>query len=265
MHVSKRSSGAFSLPPQNTAFDPKGTPNMANRTLLLAALLTCLLAPISAPAQTSDVPVTTTIDDYEEAVAPKLHIQSDKKGTYTQTKDVESKIQAIGDWELTTNYTKFSTRSAYLEFSEPIPGSRDGKDPVALPSQLYKARFISKCHEYGNSMFSIVPGAPQPTPCPLIIRFDYGGSSYRIHMNPLTGYYVYPSTNYLNITCMAGDANSQCVQWKIEPSGSYAAADGTLKKRNVGRLVKLVTSKGQTTEVNQGEFYFSFLIMVSKP
>lgn len=238
---------------------------MVNQKVLLAALLAWLLAPISALAQTSDVPVTTTIDDYEEAVAPKLHIQSDKKGIYPQTKDVESKIQAVGDWELTTNYTKFSLRSAYLEFSEPIPGSRDGKDPVALPSQLYKARFISKCHEYGNSMFNITPGAAQPTPCPLIIRFDYGGSSYRIHMNPLTGYYVYPSTNYLNITCTAGDANSQCVQWKIEPSGTYTAADGTLKKRNVGRLVKLVTSKGQTTEVNQGEFYFSFLIMVSKP
>jgi hypothetical protein len=225
---------------------------MRKQLFLSFATLLIAILPFTLAAQTGDVPVTTTIDDYEAAIAPKLHIQSDKKGVYKNTKNVQSLIQGIGDWELDAYTSKFSDRQAYLDFSEPIAQSRDGQAPVAIPSGVYKARFISKCNEYGNNMFNLPQG--QTMNCPLFVRFDYNGASYRIHFDPYNPNNPFPTTNYVSITCTSADANARCNQWKIEPSGFYTGADGLLKKRNVGRLVKIVSSKGQTTLVNQGDF-----------
>ncbi len=48
-------------------------------------------------------------------------------------------------------------------------------------------------------------------------------------------------------------------------SGIYSPDGVTTVKRNVGKLVKVVTSKGKTTDVDQGDFYFSFSIGMTNP
>jgi hypothetical protein len=220
-------------------------------------LLMCLC--VSALAQSSqDVPVITTIEDFEAAIAPTLQIRSDGFGVYQNSRDVQSVIQSGGDWVLATN-TKFSTRGVKLDFSQPVVGSRlGGGDPIPLPNGVYKARLISKCHLYGNNLLELVGG--QTVPCPLTITFDLGSDGYRIQMNPVTGVYVYPETNVVNVTCTGTSPDTRCNQWKIEPSG--VATDGSL--RNRANLTKIVTSKGKTTEFNQGDFYFSFSIRLAK-
>lgn len=223
----------------------------------LVILLLCLGA-LAAAAQNQDVPVITTIEDFEAAIAPTLQIQSDGFGVYRNSRDIGSVIQSGGDWVLDTN-TRTSTRVVKLDFSQPVAGSGpNGGAPTPLPTGIYKARFISKCHVYGNNLLGLIGG--QTVPCPLTISFDVGSDSYRIQMNPLTGVYVYPDTNYTNATCTSPVAQSPCDQWKFEPTA--VAPDGSL--RNRANLTKIVTSKGKTTEFNQGDFYFSFSIHLAK-
>jgi hypothetical protein len=227
-------------------------------TLAALVVLVSGLGGLAAAAQTQDVPVITTIEDFEAAIAPTLQIQRDGFGDYQNSRDVQSVIQSGGDWVLATN-TKFSTRGVKLDFSQPVAGSGPGGGaPIPLPTGTYKARLISKCHLYGNNLFDLAGG--QMVPCPLTITFDLGSDGYRIQMNPVTGVYVYPETNFVNVTCTGTSPDTRCNQWKIEPSG--AAADGSL--RNRANLTKIVTSKGKTTESNQGDFYFSFLIRLAK-
>jgi len=247
------------------------TPN--HHRILAAATFAVLLAlfclPVAKAQRISDVSVTSTIKDFVDYTDPNLgttqripmQIESDGLGPYRNTKYVQSIIQSGGDWELDALSSRYSDRKVYLDFSQPITGSgSNGGIPVApFTSAVLKARFISKCHDYGNSMFTILGG--QTVPCPLVVTFDYAGNSYRLPMNPLTNY---PETDYVNITCTGVDANSQCNQWKIEPSGACVTSDCTVRK-NVVRLGKLVTVKGQTTEENQGDFYMSFSISITNP
>ena len=221
----------------------------------------------STSAQRSvDTPVTSTIADSVNGYA--MQIQSDGAGPYVNTRYVESIVQSCcGDWELDTNYSKSSTRNVFLDFSKPIAGTGpNGGNPVApFTSGLAKVRFISKCHLYNVNMFTLPVGVTAN--CPLTTGFSYGGATYRLQMNPLTGVDVDPETDYVNITCNAANANSQCINWKIEPNGSKggcATADCSVIQ-NVARLSKMVSSKGKTISVNQGDFHVAFSITLTNP
>ena len=98
----------------------------------------------------------------------------------------------------------------------------------------------------------------------MTIAFEIGSDGYRIQMNPRTGTYVYPDTDFVSATCTGTSAGVQCNQWKPEPHGTFVAPDGSVKNRNRANLTKIVTAKGKTTEFNQGDFYFSFLIRMTK-
>jgi len=230
---------------------------MRKQRIFPAALLLCLCIALPATAQTSDVPVTTIIEGNGVGTSPTLHIQSDLAGAYKNSKTVQSVIQSIGDWVLNTASSSRSTRKALVDFRDPVSDSGpNGGAPVApFAHQQVQARFISKCAEYGNSMFTLAGGMTMN--CPLVVRFNYGGSEYRIQMNPVN----YSETNYVDITCTGTNAASQCNQWRIEPSAIQA--DG--QRKNVAKLVRLVTSKGKTIEENLGDFYLSFVINVTNP
>jgi hypothetical protein len=66
--------------------------------------------------------------------------------------------------------------------------------------------------------------------------------------------------NWVQITCVATDANSNCNQWKIEPS--VTQLDG--ERKNVTKLLK-VASKPNQSDVDMGDFYLSFSIHVTNP
>jgi hypothetical protein len=246
---------------------------MMTRTheLLPATLLACLGLPLAATAQRNrlpaDVPVTTTIRDTDANIAPVLQFRSDG-AVYSNTKDVQSIIQGIGDWEMQSDFSTASTRTVFVDFGQPIAGSCPScpnGNPIALPSRLYPTRFIAKCHEYNNNLFTL--GYLATMSCPMYTRVNVNGQNYRINMNPLSGAQAYyPETNYVNFTCTGVNSSGQCNSWQAEPSGSYVPAGGTTAVRgNVGKLVKVTTVKGKTVDVDQGDFYFSFSISMTNP
>jgi hypothetical protein len=115
-------------------------------------------------------------------------------------------------------------------------------------------------------MWAVAPGAT--ISCPLHIAFDYGGSGYAVQMNPYPAGDPEgaPETQPVNITCVVPSSGAgPCTQWKITPSGTSVAADGSVAYRNVARLIKYVSVKNSTTNVNQGDFYLSFSIRVTNP
>lgn len=258
---------------------------MLKKRVFLATLIICLTLPITAmiqqdtaasqrPQPRADLSVTSTITDYIDVTDNTgtvqrifMQVRSDALGSYTNSSDVESIIQgASGDWYL-TDLT--SARHVFLDFGNPIPGTGpNGGAPVApFNSALITARLVSKCHLYNNDMFTMPVGAT--VNCPLTILFSDSSNDYMLQMNPVTGGYVFPETDYVNVTCN-GAVNSQCNNWTIEPNGTRggcATADCHLKQ-NVARLSKMVPVKGKSgsvTPVNQGDFYLSFSIRATNP
>ncbi len=239
--------------------------------LLLATFLSCLSLPLATLAQKgkppADMPVTTMIRDADANIAPALQIRSDG-ALYTNTRDVQSLIQGIGDWVMQSDYSTASTRTVFVDFGQPIAGSCStcpNGNPVSLVAGLYPVRFIAKCHEYNNNMFTLPYLATMS--CPMYTRVVVNGQGYRINMNPLSSAQAYyPETNYVNFTCTGVNSSGQCNKWQAEPSGTYVPAGGTTAVRgNVGKLVKVVTLRGKTTDIDQGDFYFSFFIEVTNP
>jgi len=202
-------------------------------------------------AQAVDTPVTSTVADVD-ATGVALRIQSDGAGPYTNSKMVQSVIQALShDWVLDTNWSRQSTRAVYVDFGDPIAGSAPGGvDPVApFSTALVKGRFISKCHETNVNMFTIAAGST--VICPMALSFNYGGTDYRLAMNPAN----YSDTNWINVTCQSA-SNGSCDGWLLEPNGVY----GTPK--NSTKLLKIAKNGALS---DQGDFYMSFSIAVTNP
>jgi hypothetical protein len=100
--------------------------------------------------------------------------------------------------------------------------------------------------------------------CPMSVRFDSGGKSYAIHMNPQNP--TWTGTNPVNMSCIFPTSGANpCKQWKITPSTSVVNPDGTVTYRSAGQLDLVGTKRGSTTYSKQGQFYFSFLILVTNP
>lgn len=256
---------------------------MNTRRTMVVALLACLALPVVATTQQNngDVMVTSTIRDYVDVVDGTgatqripMQIQSDGAGPYTDIaykgdKKVTSIIQGIGDWELDTGVSiRYPTRQGFVDFSKPVFGSGpNGADPTPpFTTALVRPRFIEKCHEYNNSMFTLPYQSTMV--CPVFIAFDYNSQRYRMDMNPIsTAQGYHPETDFLNVTCTGMNASSQCNSWLIEPNGTKggcATADCSVKQ-NVVKLVKVVTVKGKTTNIDQGDFYMSFSIVLTNP
>src|SRR5262249_21724733 len=134
---------------------------------------------------------------------------------------------------------------------------------------LVSPRFRAKLSQYGLSMFTIVDG--QTVQAPMTIGFYYpAGSSdlYRIHNTPgEQSIFPYTETDFVDMTYTGVDANSQCNRWQIRPDGAKGGcvtADCSVK-RNVVKLVKVITQGPGVTEIDQGDFYMTFSIDITKP
>ena len=204
--------------------------------LLFALVSTGLMLNTGAKGKPpSDTPVTTTIDGLGVDTLPTLRIQSDQLGAYRNSSSLSSIIQGIGDWELDMiNFNSSPQRKALIDLRDPVPGSGpNGGAPTApFTYQLVRARFISKCSQNGINMRTMQTNTPYY--CPLAVAFDdAGGVRYRLAGNPIN----FSETSWVQITCVATDANSKCNQWKIEPS--VTQADG--QSKNVAKLLKVAT------------------------
>jgi len=220
------------------------------------------IASASASNSTRLLAVTSTI-----STDASFQIKGDGLGSYKNSSTLISEIQSgtSGDWELDSSMPTGGTRTVYLDFSRPIPGSGpNGGAAVAIPSGNYRFHMISKCHLNGNTFLSVAPG--QTVQCPLLVsQLVVGSHTYSVLMNPglTSNGSSWPETSYSNVTC--NSTAGTCASWTLTPSGT--APDGSTA--NVAVLIDVVTSttkgKTTTTDVKQGDFYMSYRIDITNP
>ena len=223
------------------------------------------------PTPTPDLPVTGTIVDYIDVpdsatgeLQPQwMTVRSDGRGVYTHGEGRSFIQGSSGDWYLDT---ETSSRQVFLDFSKPIAGTgpNGGAPTPPFNSALVRTGLVTKCHLYDNNWFTIPIGAT--VNCPLSIFFEINGVTHLLQMNPVIGGYVFPETDFANVTCQAGE-NSVCNSWTVSPHGAKGGclnADCSLRQ-NVARLSKLTTVKGKTVATNLGNFLVSFRVNVTNP
>jgi hypothetical protein len=236
---------------------------MKIRIGLVAATAVALTAGTRAkPAQ--NIPVTSIISSYDSGVAPTLQIQSDGLGNYTNSNTQASLILASnGDWRLDDYYLTGATRKIYFAFTQGIPGTGpNGGDPVAPPPGAYISNFGANCGNFGNSMSTLPAG--QTMECPMDGRFDYNGQTYVLHMAPRS--INFPESTDAFVTCIFPTSGTNpCSQWRLWPSGTYTAPDGSVRQASIVNLSIATTVHGTEVYTRQGDFYFSFSILVTKP
>lgn len=228
--------------------------NLASLALaVILATLTGSLNLIGAGAA-RDTPVTTTIADASSGLP--LRVQSDRKGSYVNTKQVQSVIQGqTGDWSLTTysgaQFTP-STRTVFFDLTEPV----DPTTTAPFMAGYLQSHLIAKCHMVNQDLRKLPVGGT--TQCPGSFRFQApDGLWYRLSFQPAN----FPEVNYMQVTCNAADA-SGCKLWVISPSGT--ALTGTdPNPKNVNRLVQ-IDPKSEAIIGDVGDFYISFSITVAR-
>ena len=209
-----------------------------------------------------DMPVTTVIEGLGIDTLPTLRIQSDQLGAYHNSSSLQSLLQAsLGDWVLDTlNYTSSPQRKILIDLRDAVPGSGPNggapNNPFGTTGyQLVRARFISKCSQYGTDMRNMQPNNFYP--CPLAIAFDdAAGVRYRLSMHADN----FPEVNLMQVTCVATDTNAKCNQWKMEPSVTQLNGE----RKNVAKLLKVATKPNQSDH-DMGDFYLSFSIHLTNP
>lgn len=230
---------------------------------VVAATLGGVAALDAQKPKATSIPVNAVILPYDSGVGP-LQIQDDGRGDYTNSSTLRSLIETNGDWRLDGYYDAQATRTVFLRFDQPVPGSApNGGDPIGPPSGQYKVNLTSYCSNFNNPMHLVLPG--QTVQCPMGAHFDSGGKTYNLRMNPLT----FPETNPTNVTCIFPTSGSTpCSQWRLQPNGSYTYidVDGVEKAglRNVARLSYETSVKGRIVQNKVGNFYIAYSIIVTK-
>jgi hypothetical protein len=226
----------------------------------MALTATGLMLPAGAKGKpASDTAVTTTIDGLGVDTLPTLRIQSDQAGAYKNSSSLQSILQAsLGDWVLDMlNYASSPQRRVLIDLRDPVPGSgpNGGAPSAPFTYQMVRTRFISKCSQNGIDMRTMQPNNLYP--CDLAVAFDdASGVRYRLAMNPNN----FAETNWVQITCVATDANAKCNQWRMEPSVTQLNGE----RKNVTKLLKVATKPNQADQ-DMGDFYLSFTMHVTNP
>ena len=206
-------------------------------------------------------PLTTTLEGTGSLADPTIanyRIQSDLSGAYNDgVASVVSQFQKNGnDYELSTLGS--TTRKLLYDFRD--PASVGANPPFQV--QTARGRVVTKTYiRYPDKRPATMKGLDSTLVTPLAWRVDLdNGDSYRIWMDSVR----YPGTNDALITCtgVVDPANlytSQCNQWKIEPIVTQPGG------KNIGRLVRIYTSRGKTIEEDRGDFYLSFSLKITNP
>jgi hypothetical protein len=231
----------------------------------------------------SNVPVTAYLSD-TDASGAAYYIQSDGQtgpvngviGEYDNGyQNVTSYLNANtynslppGDWTLdllsSSLRTMRLTLSSLNEIQPGQPGYTVPPNPPFLGTDSLVSRFAEYCTAIGLDM-GTMNAVNQTIQCPAIFRFNWNSSLYyRVYMTGSWSTFYAPETAYVQIQCNALGTNGYCNDWYIDPI-PISNGDGTFSPgQAIGRLVA-ITTKGTGTYTNEGDFYMTFHVHVTRP
>jgi hypothetical protein len=249
----------------------------------LIPLFLATLAFAGKPPQ--DVPVTTYLSDFN-ATGVAYYIQSDGQAgpVNAMTGEYDNGLQNVtsvlnantynqlppGDWTLdllnSTARTMRLTLSSLNEIQPGQPGYTVPPNPPFLGTDSLVSRFAEYCTAISLDT-GTMNAVGQTIQCPAIFRFDWSRSTYyRVYMTgawSAPGQYA-PETTYVQIQCNGLGTNGFCNDWYIDPIPMVNADGTTSPGQVIGRLVA-ITTRGTSTYTNEGDFYMTFHVHVTRP
>ena len=250
-------------------------------TKLYGSILVLVATAAFAAKPNPNVPVTTYVSDVN-AGGIDYYIQSDAQvgpvngvtGEYDNNyQNVVSVLNANtynqlppGDWTLDLLSSSVRTMTLTLDPSNEIqpgqPGYTVPPNPPFLGTKLLPATFAEYCTAIGLDI-GTMNAVNQTIQCPAIFRFNWNSSTYyRVAM--MGAWRNAPESTYVQIQCNQLGANGYCNDWYIDPI-PVSNGDGTFSPgQAIARLIA-VSTKGTGTETNEGDFYMTFHVHVTRP
>lgn len=252
---------------------------MNSRSFILVFVATLALAAKPNP----NVPVTTYLSDSDTS-GTAYYIQSDGQAGQVNgvTGEYDNGYQSVtsvlnantynslppGDWTLdllsSSLRTMRLTLSSLNEIQPGQPGYTVAPNPPFLGPNSLVSRFAEYCTAIGLDIGTMT-AVNQTIQCPAIFRFDWNSSTYyRVYMTGSWSTFNAPETTYVQIQCNGLGTNGYCNDWYIDPI-PVSNGDGTFSPgQAIGRLVA-ITTRGTGTYTNEGDFYMTFHVHVTRP
>lgn len=240
-------------------------------------LLLCVTTAAYATQPTPNVPVTTYLSDSNASAAPYT-IQSDGQsgpahgvvGEYDNAQQGVTSIlnantynrQPPGDWTLDLLGSTPRTVRLTLGPANEIPPGQPGYTVPPHPPFVGTDNLISKFEEKCTAVpldMGTMNAVGQTIHCPALLRFNWGATYYRLLMTGSWGG-SYPETTQVQIQCNQLGANGYCNDWFVDPIPVVNPDGSTSPGRAIARLVN-----PSHTEINDGDFYVTFHVHVTRP
>jgi len=254
--------------------------------LLTTASLAFGMAAVKAAKPASDVPVTTSLADYDAAAQP-YSVQSDGGGAYRNgVGGVVSILLANGyngitwgDWrlDLLANPT---LRTVGISFCDPArgtacplnavqpgdPGYTAPANPPWWGTDWQPVRAATKCSAHNRNMYAMKPGDRFPCVATFILP-TVNGVFYELHLGYVNVLDPKPETQELQVTCSSSGTDGNCSDWFLDPIPVVNADGTTSPGQTRARLTKHVVGHGKTKPLvtNEGAFNLTFHIRVTRP
>ena len=246
---------------------------MKFRSLTFALLATVAFAGRSSP----NVPVTNYVADFNTSGAA-YYIQSDGQAgpTHGSAGEYDNAQQGVtsilnantynqeppGDWTLDLLNSTVRTMRLTLSSANAVPAGQPGYTVPPNPPFQGTDNLISKFEDKCTAIL-LDPGTMnkvgQTIVCPAIFRFNWGSTYYRVYM---TGSWAnYPETTQVQIQCNAVGTNGLCSDWFVDPI-PVVNPDGSVTP---GRAIVRLATPNHNSEINDGDYYMTFHVHVTRP
>lgn len=207
--------------------------------------------------------VTSVVHDTDNFSTP-FQLQSDALGAYVTTSgsdEVTSTIFPSCNWGLDTSTS--TSRGLTLTFNYPAQSVLPV--PPFVGPQVVQGAITTVCsfNTLNNGIsFGNMTYVGQTADCGMAIRFDYGGRSYSLIMDPNN---QAPGTSWAHVTC-TGASSGLCNAWTVSPIPPPLSVDNpwTGQLSAIADLGTSTINKGKTTTTDLGLYYVSFSILVHK-
>lgn len=248
---------------------------MRFRSFAIAFVSTLALA--AAPGS-GNIPVTSYVAD-ANANAVAYYVQSDGLagpisgviGEYDNGyQGVTSILNANtynheppGDWQLDLLSSTVRTMRLTLSSTNAIPVGQPGYTVAPTPpfqgTDYVVSKFEEKCTAISLDV-GTMNQVGQTITCPAIFRFNLGSTGYRVYMTGSWGGFA-PESTQVPIQCNSLGANGYCKDWFVDPI-PVVNADGTTSP---GTAIGRLTTITKRSDVNDGGFYMTFHVHITRP
>lgn len=243
---------------------------------------------VKAAKPSRDVAVTTSLADFNAAAQP-YSLQSDGGGPYQNgVAGVVSVLladafnnQTWGDWRLDLT-AQATSRNVGISFCDPAhgttcplnavqpgdPGYTAPANPPFWGTQWQPLHLQAGCTVWNRNMLTMRAG--DAFPCSANISFPAVNNVYYVLIlgtlpNPAV---PKPEVQQLQVTCTSSGADGNCSGWFLDPIPVVNADGSTSPGQTRARLQRVVTKNNVgyiVSETNEGDFYLTFHIPITRP